>query len=193
MRTPPAVTTTYLLAGAALLALAAPARAQTNTAPAAASAPAPAAEATAELKTAQGQKMGEARLQEAPSGVLITVTLTGAPAGAHAFHIHDAGKCEPPAFTTAGGHFNPASKKHGLLEAAGFHAGDLPNVNVPASGSLSFEFLASGVTLKAGEANSLFDANGAALVLHAKGDDYKTDPSGAAGDRLACGVIEKKK
>jgi Cu-Zn family superoxide dismutase len=148
--------------------------------------------ARAELKTAQGQKAGEAKLTETPAGVLIEVTLTSVPAGAHAFHVHDAGKCEGPKFETAGGHFNPAGKKHGLLEPTGPHAGDLPNVHVPESGSLVFEFLASGVTLKAGDKNSLFDANGAALVLHAKGDDYKTDPSGAAGDRLACGVIEKK-
>jgi superoxide dismutase, Cu-Zn family len=189
MRTPTAVTPLCLLAGTALLAAAAHAQ---GTQPAAAAAPA-GAEATAELKTAQGQKVGEAQLREVPSGVLISVTLTGAPAGVHAFHIHDAGKCEGPAFTTAGPHFNPGAKKHGMMESAGFHAGDLPNVNVPSSGSLSFEFLASGVSLKAGEANSLLDANGAALVLHAKGDDYKTDPAGAAGDRIACGVIEKKK
>ena len=170
-----------LSAGATLL------RAQTST-PAAA----PEAAATAELKTAQGEKVGQARLKEAAGGVLIEVTLTKAPPGVHAFHVHDAGKCEPPKFDSAGPHFNPAAKKHGLLEAAGPHAGDLPNVYVPDSGSLTFEFLASGVTLKAGDARSLFDANGAALVLHAKGDDYKTDPSGAAGDRFACGVVEKK-
>jgi Cu-Zn family superoxide dismutase len=163
--------------------------------PAAASGTAAGGEVTAvaELKNAQGQKLGDATLREAPGGVLVEVTLSKVPAGAHAFHIHDAGKCEGPAFTTAGGHFNPESRKHGLMAAGGAHAGDLPNVHVPESGTLAFEFLAAGVTLKPGDGRSLFDANGAALVLHAKADDYKTDPAGAAGDRLACGVIEKKK
>jgi superoxide dismutase, Cu-Zn family len=196
-RTP--LTLALLLAGGAAATLAAPARAQSGTspaAPAAASVPAPAmAEVTAvaELKNAQGQKLGDATLRETPGGVLIEVKLSKVPAGAHAFHIHDAGKCEGPAFTTAGGHFNPDGKKHGLMAAAGAHAGDLPNVHVPESGTLAFEFLAAGVNLKAGDARSAFDANGAALVLHAKADDYKTDPAGAAGDRLACGVIEKRK
>jgi superoxide dismutase, Cu-Zn family len=194
MRRTPTVVGTLLLSAGALLMAAAPAHSQAPS-PAAAAAPAAPKEpaAVAELKTAQGQKMGEARLIDTPHGVLIQVSLTNVPAGAHAFHIHDAGKCEPPKFDSAGGHFNPAAKKHGLHAAAGPHAGDLPNVHVPASGSLEFEFLAAGVNLKPGDAQSVFDANGAALVLHAKGDDYQTDPSGAAGDRLACGVIEKKK
>jgi superoxide dismutase, Cu-Zn family len=187
MRTPLAVAR-LLWAGAALT-IGGTALAQTGAPPAPSTEPT----AVAELKTAQGQKVGEAKLKEAPGGVLIEVSLTGVPPGAHAFHIHDAGKCEPPKFETAGEHFNPATKKHGLLEAAGPHAGDLPNVFVPESGALKFEVLAPGVTLKPRETRSLLDANGAALVLHAKGDDYKTDPTGGAGDRLACGVVEARK
>jgi Cu-Zn family superoxide dismutase len=190
---------TLLLGAGAMVTAAGPARAQSGNAPpatpAAASGTSPAeATAVAELKDAKGQKLGSATLRETPGGVLIEVTVSKVPPGAHAFHIHDAGKCEAPAFTTAGGHFNPDSKKHGLLAgAAGAHAGDLPNVHVPEGGTLAFEVLAPGVNLRPGDARSVFDSNGAALVLHAKADDYKTDPAGAAGDRLACGVIEKRK
>lgn len=146
--------------------------------------------ATAQLKDAKGQAVGSATLTETPRGVLVSVQLTKAPQGEHAFHIHMTGKCEPPAFESAGGHFNPASAEHGFLAPKGAHAGDLPNVHVPASGALTFEFLAAGVTLGSG-ANSLLDADGSALVMHAKPDDYKSQPSGAAGDRVACGVVTK--
>jgi Cu-Zn family superoxide dismutase len=121
--------------------------------------------------------------------VLIHVSLTNPPAGVHAFHIHETGKCEPP-FTTAGGHFNPAKKQHGLENPMGMHAGDLPNVDVPSSGTLAFDAVAQNVTLKPG-ANSPLDADGAALVIHDKADDYKSDPAGNAGDRVICGVITK--
>ena len=148
--------------------------------------------ATAELKDAAGKKVGEATLDETPNGVLITLALSGATPGTHAMHIHEVGKCEPP-FKTAGGHFNPAHKKHGILAAEGMHAGDMPNIEVPADGKLTVHVLASGVTLKKGAPNSLFDADGSALVLHAKADDNMGDPAGNAGDRMACGVISEKK
>src|SRR5687767_9303467 len=143
--------------------------------------------AKAELKDAGGKTVGQATLTESPNGVLVRVTLTGAPAGAHAFHIHATGKCEAPAFTTAGEHFNPAMKQHGVSNPLGMHAGDLPNVQVPAGGALTFDFFASGVTLKAGS-NSVMDADGSALMLHEGIDDYKSDPAGNAGNRIACGV-----
>jgi Cu-Zn family superoxide dismutase len=146
--------------------------------------------AKAELKDATGKTVGQATLTESPHGVLVHVVLSGAPEGAHAFHIHTTGKCEAPAFMTAGGHFNPAMKQHGLSNPMGMHAGDLPNVQVPAGGALTFDFLAPDVTLKAG-ANSLMDADGSALMLHQTGDDYKTDPAGNAGNRIACGVITR--
>jgi len=146
--------------------------------------------AEAELKDAMGKTIGQATLTDSPHGVLVHVTMSGAPEGPHAFHIHTTGKCEAPAFTTAGGHFNPATKQHGLHNPMGMHAGDLPNVQVPASGALAFDFFAPDVTLKAG-ANSLMDADGSALVLHQGMDDYKSDPAGNAGNRIACGVVTK--
>lgn len=146
--------------------------------------------AKAELKMADGTSVGTVLLTDTPHGVLMHVTLTGVPEGAHAFHVHAAGKCEAPGFTTAGGHFNPANKQHGAENAMGMHAGDMPNVTVPAGGKLTFDVLNPDVALKAG-ANSLFDADGSALMLHATADDYKGDPAGNAGARIACGVITK--
>lgn len=144
-----------------------------------------AAQANADIKNAQGQSIGTATLTDTPHGVLLHVALTKAPEGTHAFHIHAVGKCEPP-FTTAGGHLNPATKKHGIKSADGAHAGDLPNVTVPAGGMLTFDVLAAGVTMA-----SVLDADGAAVVMHQGLDDYSSDPAGNAGDRVACGVISK--
>jgi len=144
--------------------------------------------ATAVLKNASGQEIGSANLIETPQGVLINLSVKGLPAGEHAFHIHAVGKCEPP-FTSAGGHFNPAGKKHGLLAAAGHHAGDMPNLHVPQSGDLTVEVFDADVTLAQGKPNSLFDADGSSVVIHADSDDYMTDPAGNAGGRIACGVI----
>jgi superoxide dismutase, Cu-Zn family len=150
-----------------------------------------AAEATAELRDREGQPIGRATLSETPNGVLIRLNLERAPAGERAFHIHQVGRCDPPGFESAGGHLNPTGAPHGFLQEKGPHAGDLPNVHVPKDGRLNVEMLARGVTLHAGK-NSLFDEDGSSLVLHAKPDDYRTDPAGAAGDRIACGVIQKK-
>ena len=146
--------------------------------------------AKAEIKTADGKSVGTLNLEETPRGVLITADLSNLPAGTHAFHIHETGKCEAP-FKTAGGHFNPDMKKHGMKAGDGQHAGDLPNIYVGSDGKARFEAVAHGVTLKAGEKNSLMDTDGSAFVLHDKADDYKTDPAGAAGDRIACGVVAK--
>jgi Cu-Zn family superoxide dismutase len=143
--------------------------------------------AHAQLKDAGGKAVADADLQQTPAGVLIKLQIKGLPPGQHAFHIHSAGKCEPP-FTSAGGHFNPAHAHHGMLSGEG-HAGDMPNLHVPQSGDLSVEVLNRQVTLEKGKPNSLFDDDGSSLVIHAKADDYKTDPAGNAGDRIACGVI----
>jgi Cu-Zn family superoxide dismutase len=145
--------------------------------------------AKADLKDAAGKSVGTVTLTDTPHGVLLHVVLTDAPEGVHAFHIHTTGKCEPP-FMTAGGHFNPTSKQHGAENAMGMHAGDMPNVTVPAGGKLTFDFLDPDVTLKAG-ANSLMDADGSAVMLHATADDYKGDPACNAGARIACGVVTK--
>jgi Cu-Zn family superoxide dismutase len=146
--------------------------------------------AHATLKTAAGVAIGLASLRQTPHGVLLNVDLHGAPAGIHAFHIHDVGSCEVPTFKSAGGHFAPAGHQHGFFNEAGPHAGDLPNVHIPTSGDLSFENLVDHATL-AGGSQSLLDQNGSALVMHRDADDYRTNPAGNAGDRVACGVITR--
>lgn len=145
--------------------------------------------ASAPLKDTNGKEVGSANLTQTAQGVLINVSVKGLPPGEHAFHVHAVGKCEAP-FTTAGGHFNPMSKKHGMMSAEGQHAGDMPNLHVPQSGDLTVEVLNANITLEKGKPNSVYDADGSALIIHAGKDDYKTDPTGDAGGRIACGVIE---
>src|SRR4029450_9914761 len=142
-------------------------------------APAVAADkATAVLKDAKGNEVGKAELTATPSGVLISLDLTAVPAGEHAFHIHAVGKCEPPDFKSAGPHLNPDEKKHGLMNAEGPHAGDMPNLHVPSDGKLQVEVLNPMVSLK--EKASLLDQDGSALVVHAGVDDYVSNPAGNA-------------
>jgi Cu-Zn family superoxide dismutase len=151
-------------------------------------------QATATLVNAAGEQVGTATIEPAAQGdgVQINATLKGLPPGTHAFHIHTAGKCDPPAFTTAGGHFNPTGRQHGHDNPNGAHAGDLPNFEVQANGEGHISDEVPGVTLGDGP-NSLFHPGGTALVIHAAADDNKTDPAGNAGARIACGVIEKAK
>jgi superoxide dismutase, Cu-Zn family len=151
--------------------------------------PAAAQNATAALKNAEGKEVGSVNLTQTPHGVLINLSVKGLAAGEHAFHVHAVGKCEPP-FTSAGGHFNPTNKKHGMLAAEGYHAGDMPNLHIPQSGDLTVEVVNASITLEKGKPNSVFDADGSAIVIHAGSDDYKTDPTGDAGGRIACGVIQ---
>ncbi|MEZ5829319.1 MAG: superoxide dismutase family protein, partial [Hyphomicrobiales bacterium] len=143
--------------------------------------------ATAVLKDPDGNQVGTVTLFEAPSGVLLDVDLTAVPSGDHAFHIHETGKCEAPDFKSAGGHFNPEEDKHGLLNKAGPHAGDMPNIHVPETGKLMIEILNQRIDLNDG----LLDDDGSAIVIHEGPDDYVTDPAGDAGPRIACGVITK--
>jgi Cu-Zn family superoxide dismutase len=144
--------------------------------------------ANAQLKDGSGKPVGDVDLVQTQAGVLIKLQLKGMVPGEHAFHVHAVGKCEG-SFESAGPHFNPAGHKHGMLSGEG-HAGDMPNLHVPQSGELSVEVVNSAITLDKGKPNSVFDSDGSALVLHAKADDYKTDPAGNAGERIACGVIQ---
>lgn len=143
-----------------------------------------------EIKDAQGQSLGTASLSEMSGMVHIQLDVKGLKPGEHALHVHMTPKCEGPAFTSAGGHFNPAGKKHGLQSAEGPHAGDMDNFMVQADGTSKAMVMAKGISLGTG-ANSVFANGGTALVIHAGPDDMKTDPAGAAGDRIACGVITK--
>lgn len=147
------------------------------------------ATATAVIRDAQGKHIGDATFSDSYAGVVVAGTVSDLGLGSHGVHIHSVGKCEPP-FTTAGGHFNPTGRQHGYENQHGPHLGDLPNINTPAAGPLRFEFLLPGVTLKG--QNALLDADGAAIVIHAGRDDYKTDPAGNSGARIACGVITQR-
>ena len=149
---------------------------------------APGSRATAELKDKDGKIVGHAMLRQQSDGVLIRVDTKGLTPGMHGVHVHAVGKCEGPAFASAGGHFNPGNKKHGLKSADGPHAGDLPNMMVAKDGDGRFEALTDAITLRAG-ALSVFDADGSAIVVHAAADDNMTDPAGNSGDRVACGII----
>jgi superoxide dismutase, Cu-Zn family len=140
------------------------------------------------MKNTEGKEVGSVNLTQTTQGVLINAALKGLPPGEHAFHVHAVGKCEPP-FTSAGGHFNPAARKHGMMSPEGQHAGDMPNLHIPQSGDLTVEVLNTAITLAKGKPNSVYDADGSAIIVHAGSDDYKTDPTGEAGGRIVCGVI----
>jgi len=143
-----------------------------------------------ELKDAKGESVGTATLQNKGSGVRLKMDLKGLPPGEHVAHFHQNAKCDAPDFKSAGPHFNPESKKHGLQNPEGHHAGDLPNFTVKADGKAKVSLVSKDVTLGEGS-HSLFSNGGTALVIHAKADDMKTDPAGNAGDRIACGLITK--
>lgn len=148
-----------------------------------------AAKTKIELKDAQGKSVGDILLWDQGSGVGLQLDLHDLTPGEHAIHFHQVPKCEAPDFKSAGGHFNPDAKKHGFDNPDGHHAGDMKNFTVGADGKAKIKMEDADVTLKDGPHSLL--SNGAAVVVHAKADDYKTDPSGNSGDRVACGVITK--
>ncbi|AOV06587.1 superoxide dismutase family protein [Sporosarcina ureilytica] len=143
----------------------------------------------APLINTEGTEIGEVTLTEGKNGVTIRVAAEGLPPGEHGFHIHEKGECIPPKFESAGGHFNPTHKEHGFDNPKGFHLGDLPNIEVAEDGTVDAIVSTANVTLQQGEENSIFDEDGSSLMIHAKADDYKTDPAGNSGDRIACAVI----
>lgn len=147
------------------------------------------AKTVVELKDAQGKVVGQAIIWDDGPGVKLDLKLHDLTPGEHGVHFHQVPKCEAPDFKSAGGHFNPEAKKHGFDSPDGHHAGDMKNFTVDSSGKADAHLEDADVTLKDGPHSLL--TNGAAIVVHAKADDYKTDPSGNSGDRVACGVITK--
>ncbi|HSJ07254.1 MAG TPA: superoxide dismutase family protein, partial [Longimicrobiales bacterium] len=145
--------------------------------------------AVVELVDRTGQRVGGARLEDTAQGVRISIRVTGLSEGEHGLHFHEAGRCDPPDFQSAGGHFAPHGRQHGFENPAGPHAGDLPNLRANAQGVADTSFVAAAVRLSAAAAEGLLREGGTALVVHARRDDYRTDPSGDSGDRIACGVV----
>lgn len=144
---------------------------------------------TARLIGLDGKPVGTAKFSQAGRGVLIELDVHGLKPGAHAVHIHSVGQCDAKLkFESAGGHFSPVPKNHGFMDKHGAHAGDMTNQFADASGNLRASIYNPNITLRRGE-HSLFDKDGSSIVIHAVADDYKSQPAGNAGGRVACGVI----
>ena len=146
------------------------------------------ASATADLRDASGRAMGTATATQAGDAIRIRVDGLNLPAGAHGAHVHMTGQCTAPGFESAGGHWNPTGADHGKDNPAGMHKGDLPNILIGTNGggTLEYSIPDAGVS---GSGGAMLDADGAAMVIHAGPDDYRTDPSGNSGARIACGVF----
>ena len=143
--------------------------------------------ATSHVISSTGRDLGTLMISDSGRTLSIMGTLRGLPPGVHGVHFHTVGKCDAPAFTTAGDHWNPTSKQHGIENPLGPHLGDLQNITVGADSTADVRVATTGGSLSG--TNAMLGAAGAALVVHASVDDYKTDPSGNSGGRIACGVI----
>jgi len=148
----------------------------------------PAPTAKAKLAAGDGSARGTAVVTQAGDGLHVVVKAQGLTPGIHAVHIHTTGVCTGPDFTSAGGHWNPTSHQHGKDNPQGMHMGDMPNMQAKPDGSGEIEYVVPGGAISDGAA-PLLDADGAAIVIHAQADDYKSDPTGNAGGRVACGVL----
>ena len=146
---------------------------------------------TTQLLTANGALRGTAALTSEGDGTRVVVRVAGLAAGTYAVHLHAVGRCDAPDFASAGPHFNPTAHGHGSLNPAGPHLGDLPNIVVAADGNGTIDSVVAGLQL-AGGATPLLDDDGAAVILHTGADDYRTDPSGNSGARIACGVLRRR-
>jgi superoxide dismutase, Cu-Zn family len=144
--------------------------------------------ANTQLRDASGQMMGTATATQSGDSIRVRIEGTSLPAGAHGAHIHMTGQCTPPAFESAGGHWNPTNADHGRDAPAGMHKGDMPNILIGTNGSGTLEYTIPNAWLS-GSADAMLDADGTAVVIHAGPDDYRTDPSGNSGARIACGVF----
>jgi Cu-Zn family superoxide dismutase len=140
------------------------------------------------MRDAAGKDLGTLTLTEGNPTITVAGRLSGLPPGEHAIHLHTVGRCEPPKFESAGDHWNPTNRQHGTDSPRGPHLGDLPNFTVSRDRSALIEAPTPGGTLRGDTA--LLDSDGAAVVVHARRDDYKTQPAGNSGDRIACGVVE---
>jgi Cu-Zn family superoxide dismutase len=143
------------------------------------------------LVDANGQTIGSVRAWQTTGGVTFRIDASGLPHGIHGVHVHSVGRCDGPDFASAGTHWNPLGRKHGMNSPDGPHAGDLPNVEVASNGVLGATLTLPNASLTAppGAPGALLDSDGSALVIHANADDYVTDPSGNSGSRIACAVI----
>ena len=142
--------------------------------------------ASTTIRDRSGATVGTASFTETSGGGLVRGSLTGLGSGTHAIHVHETGRCDPP-FNSAGAHFNPDGKQHGFRNPNGPHVGDIPNISMPATGSLRFDLVLPMASLSGQRA--LLDGDGAAIVIHEAADDYTSDPAGNSGERIACGVI----
>ncbi len=145
--------------------------------------------AAARITNTEGSEIGSVTFLQAPTGVLVSVDVTGLPPGGHGIHLHAIGACSPD-FKASGGHINPDGVPHGLLNPEGGDRGDLPNLYAAADGSARAEFFTTRVSLKGGDLPALLDADGSAVIIHANPDDHMSQPIGGSGGRIACGVIE---